>query len=35
MAHQPSYLVPVSDSTASLEAVEIAGGLAKIRKARI
>jgi nucleotide-binding universal stress UspA family protein len=35
MAHQPSYLVPVSESPASLEAVEIACGLARQRKARI
>jgi nucleotide-binding universal stress UspA family protein len=35
MAHQPSYLVPVTDSPASLEAVEVACGLAKQRKARI
>jgi nucleotide-binding universal stress UspA family protein len=35
MAHQLSYLVPVTESPASLEAVEIACGLAKQRKARI
>ncbi len=35
MAHPPAYLVPVSDSSASLEAVEIACGLAKQRKARV
>lgn len=35
MAQQPSYLVPISESPASLEAVEIACMLGKQRKARI
>ncbi len=35
MANQPSYLVPISDSPACLDAVDMACGLAKQRKARI